>query len=61
MIEFEQKMTELSDKLSPAAKALMRDVLKLEWDHRFGARTKLPDEFATKALKSVTTGSGSSA
>ena len=53
VIEFEQRMAALAEQLSPDAKALLGEVLTLEWRHRFVERGKLPEEFATQALRAV--------
>jgi hypothetical protein len=53
MIEFEERMAAISGDLSSEAKALTREVLKLELQHRFGDRSQLPEEFAARALKAV--------
>jgi hypothetical protein len=53
MIEFEEKMAALSGSLSADAKALTRQVLQLELQHRFGDRNSLPEELASRALKAV--------
>ena len=53
MIEFEERMAAISADLSSEAKALTREVLKLELQNRFGDRSQLPEEFATRALKAV--------
>jgi len=53
MIEFEERMAAISAELSGDAKALTREVLKLELQSRFGDRSQLAEEFATRALKAV--------
>jgi hypothetical protein len=53
MIEFEEKMAALGAALSAEGKALTRQVLDLELRSRFGDRTQLPEEFASRALKAV--------
>ena len=53
MIEFEQQMAALAAGLSAEGKALTRQVLDLELRNRFGERSQLPEEFATRALKAV--------
>ena len=53
MIEFEQQMAALAAGLSTEGKALTRQVLDLELRNRFGERSQLPEEFATRALKAV--------
>lgn len=53
MIQFEERMAMISAELSADAKALTREVLKLELQNRFGERSQLPEAFATRALKAV--------
>lgn len=53
MIEFEEKMAALGAALSADGKTLTRQVLDLELRNRFGDRSQLPEEFASRALKAV--------
>lgn len=53
MIEFEEQMAALAAGLSMEGKALTRQVLDLELRNRFGERSQLPEEFASRALKAV--------
>ena len=46
-------MAALAAGLSAEGKALTRQVLDLELRNRFGERSQLPEEFATRALKAV--------
>lgn len=55
MIEFEQKMADLGAGLTPDARSLTRQVLELELRARFSDRTQLPEEIATRALKTIKT------
>lgn len=55
MIEFEQKMAELRDGLSPDARTLALEVLGLELRQRFNpsGRSQFSEEFAARALRAV--------
>lgn len=53
MSEFEDRMKKLAENLSPEAKTVVKQVLAAEHKRRFGDRIKLPEAFATAALKAA--------
>ena len=53
MSEFEDRMKKLAEGLSAEAKLVVRQVLNAEHKSRFRDRTRLPEDFATAALRAA--------
>lgn len=56
MTDFEKRMKELAESLSPEAKFLVKHILEREHRLRFGDRAELPESYALEALRQTQTG-----